>query len=716
MQFSQSLSWITVWFMLGSLSFAADNKPNKPEMKSVEFHVSVVEPSGKPVAGAAIQVWKRHDVKRQLNAPARGDLVPIGEGRDIRTDADGKAIFSVSLMAMPAAFHMWRNDIHLTAVDENHLVCRSIAIDSANVDHMEATMILRRLMTIEGRVIDEQGRPVVEAVVFHTGNASPRVEAKTDADGHFKLSGLPEGKSPVFVEHQQYHFYGQLVDTALAQHEFKLLGIDRTPSPMTTLPPLLSREKELQLARQIIAPIWEEAMTAKAKPQQFPFTKLEEVANCYVRLEPWPVYDLVKNQLNKADASRFFSRNLHYLYPTDPEEALDVLESLEFDSTSKTYDLIHAVEESRGISGTQKLELLDRAVLNARAISEPNNRIELLTQIALILFELGKVEEAKKLVEEIKPFALSLSPSKDIYTVAWAGAGISLFDLSAGVRLTQSVQDEICRPEAMLDILKRIAAINPAEMERIAAEEIELQLSRVEKEYHEKEKSDWPEEEMFSFLNYYEEKFAPICFRMASVDAPRAKRIALKLQNPSYRAYCLGVIADAVAKSDKVQARKLILEAYDILSKAVANPRRACWCWYSPPIIGAMLLPIVEEIDPTLVEECMWRAVSFRHHRPLDDFILRLLPEENDVDLSLLLARYDRTLASAIFPSENFISEPTVDTTWSTQEILVFTDTAKVPDVLAKDFKKQFYIIQKTLETLLLEPSRRWDEHTIPYK
>jgi hypothetical protein len=242
-------------------------------------------------------------------------------------------------------------------------------------------------------------------------------------------------------------------------------------------------------------------------------------------------------------------------------------------------------------------------------------------------------------------------------------------------------------------------------------------LAQSEKEYRDKEKGEWPEEEKFSLLAEYEDKFAPICYRMASVDAERAKRIALKLQNPSYRALCLGVIAEAVENSDKVQAKMLILQAYEILAEAMTNPRRAWWCWNSPPKIGGMLLPIVEKIDPTLVEECLWKAVSFRHDRPADDFILGLEPEYNDVHLANLLSRYDRSLAEAMFPLANATTTPPINDFWSSKStIIVLTEPERILFSFDKDSQFYIYEIQTMVETLLREPSHRWDELTTPYK
>ena len=71
----------------------------------------------------------------------------------------------------------------------------------------------------------------------------------------------------------------------------------------------------------------------------------------------------------------------------------------------------------------------------------------------------------------------------------------------------------------------------------------------------------------------------------------------------------------------------------------------------SLPVVAAGLLPVVEEIDPTLVGECLWRTVSFRLHRPADAFLVWLEPESNDEVLAAFVARYDRPLARALSPT-----------------------------------------------------------------
>jgi hypothetical protein len=96
-------------------------------------------------------------------------------------------------------------------------------------------------------------------------------------------------------------------------------------------------------------------------------------------------------------------------------------------------------------------------------------------------------------------------------------------------------------------------------------------------------------------------------------------------------------MALAVADRDKPQATAWLREAFDKLSQIAAgsmalnSPR-------DPAAVAAALLPVAERIDPTLVPELFWRAVSF--HSPRAGAEIR-----NAAVLALLLARYDRPVA-----------------------------------------------------------------------
>src|SRR6185312_332513 len=63
---------------------------------------------------------------------------------------------------------------------------------------------------------------------------------------------------------------------------------------------------------------------------------------------------------------------------------------------------------------------------------------------------------------------------------------------------------------------------------------------------------------------------------------------------------------------------------------------------HDPAAVAAALLPVAERIDPKLVPELFWRAISFHAPRPGVEI-------RSDAVFALLLARYDRPLARAFF-------------------------------------------------------------------
>ncbi len=689
---------------LSCLAISAENGPATPKLKRIDLEVRVVEPSGKPIANAAVRFWKRPETK-PWEWPIRYDTVLIAGQKEIRTGDDGKAIFSISAPNMNATDWKPPSRFAITASAENHLEGRSGPIESSESDRFELTFTLRRLMDIEGRVIDQQGRPVADATVFHTGNALPRMEVNTDAQGRFRLGGLPEGKTPVFVRHPDYHFFGQLVDTSSISPEFKLLGKEQTPAPLAALPQLLSREEELKLARQVIVPLWEADMNSKDDSNK------EWHSEWFAELDPWFVYGEVEKRLNNNEKNSFVYKTFPLLYSADPEEALAVLESSDLLKSTKTDALIHAAKESSGISRKQKLDLLDRAIMCARVVPEPNDRIDNLSSIAVAFFDLGKVDEAKRIVDELQPLALKLSPEKNAGICAAVGQAISLFDLPTGVRFVQNDPYEPSRVRALFHIAKRIAAINPAEAERIVADTLDKEITRSEKEFQDEYKRDLPESMKQSIICFDETRVAPICYYMATVDTDRAERMALKVRNPYQRAYCIGMIAKALASKDKDKAKKLILQSYDILGEASANPR-PYWILitYSSPLrVAGALLGVVEEIDPTLLKECIWQSVSFRQYRPADDYLISMKLEADDARLAIFLARYDRKLASAIFPDANKIIPSPKDEDWRSLEALALIDPERLFSALGDDLTVHIGDRRTIVEILSLEPSRRWD-------
>ncbi|NQV34297.1 MAG: hypothetical protein HQ515_16505, partial [Phycisphaeraceae bacterium] len=88
------------------------------------------------------------------------------------------------------------------------------------------------------------------------------------------------------------------------------------------------------------------------------------------------------------------------------------------------------------------------------------------------------------------------------------------------------------------------------------------------------------------------------------------------ISDPCRRAYALGMMAQALAGSDKTGAGRLVQEAFVVLTECVSNPQqRPRTLPPTPQDVGLSLLPVVESIDAGLVQEYFWRTASLCKYR-----------------------------------------------------------------------------------------------------
>lgn len=165
----------------------ARNTPPEPIDRERDLHGLVLDPRDRPVAGASVIVWRRegHEYElldrsfRQRREVARTQTDRDGRFR-VRLSPGTPHLVSVSATGHPTT---WRSDCYAG----QRLVVR-----------------LQAAAAIEGRVTDKNGAPVAEVVLRGSrrgiGIEGPGVvfEGSTDADGHYRLTGLEPG--PVSLE------------------------------------------------------------------------------------------------------------------------------------------------------------------------------------------------------------------------------------------------------------------------------------------------------------------------------------------------------------------------------------------------------------------------------------------------------------------------------------------------------------------------------------
>ncbi|MBN2294866.1 MAG: hypothetical protein JXM70_20730, partial [Pirellulales bacterium] len=163
-----------------------------------------------------------------------------------------------------------------------------------------------------------------------------------------------------------------------------------------------------------------------------------------------------------------------------------------------------------------------------------------------------------------------------------------------------------------------------------------------------------PKDTRTELMKKYREKLQACCKTVAA-DLARARRMAESIDDVSLRAYALGLMAGELAVSDRSGARKLLDESYAMLDQIAEREASGSPNSWSPVTIGAALLPAVEKIDPELVPEYLWRALSCRTNIKVGGGPRDTLGRRNgrlelaDPLLAILLADYDGDLARRIF-------------------------------------------------------------------
>jgi hypothetical protein len=577
----------------------------------------VVDETGKPVAGATIGNVCYKVPGNEPHHP-QDNVRSVGSVKPVHTDAEGR-------------FEAW-----VEAAQKYRLAIRADGMLPAETDWIDFSatavipdIVLRRLQlrTVAGRVVDRQHRPVAAATVFQTASGPKRTEAVTDKDGKFRLGGILDDTAFIFVKKAGFRFAGRMVEGPAGDLELVVAHADEPAErPLRTLPFLPARAERLAMAKRLLGPTVKQVLSCE-NALIVPLTILAKVEpeRALQLLEEKAVKEpFVEDMIRRAVAIEFFKES--------PDEARTVVESmLNPFCRSETYldfcDAVPATERPR------KLELIGQALLQMRGITEPWMRVMSHGEIAKRLLALGQRDRATKLLREGQVAANSLSTADiDGYGRALLAEQLSRVDLPAALELIKDLSDhgEYFRHHG--NIAHMVAGTNPAEAERI--------LRMLE----DRDKS------------FVSGQYAPrVCYRMATADLARAKRIAAHVTDPYQKAQAHAVMAQALVNTQPAAARELLERAFEVLEESIKNGKSHFDGQHDSPSVAAAFLPVAEQLDPRLVDEFLWRAISLRQHaltdngptnrdRPQGD-----RPHPRDAYLAMVLARYDRAVAGALF-------------------------------------------------------------------
>jgi hypothetical protein len=293
------------------------------------------------------------------------------------------------------------------------------------------------------------------------------------------------------------------------------------------------------------------------------------------------------------------------------------------DPGAKAIGLIKASTKLAAKDRAKVFLMLDQALLNARAAKEPDGiSLLLIGQVAERFLDLGEAERGRAILRQGEALA------KQLPKAGWVGYARGAFaeelvqvDLEAALALTKDLADAREFDRHHGNIAHELGGRNPAEAERVMA--------------------------MVKDAFQREQYTVRVVFRMAAVDLPRARRLARSLTDQGLRSYALGMMALGLAEAGKASAKELLESAFESLERPTqSDPAKRLSLFHIAPI-AAVLLPVAERIDPNLVDECVWRSLAMR--RPSgSDPVGNGSEAQSDVQLAMMLARYDRVLARSL--------------------------------------------------------------------
>lgn len=588
----------------------------------------VVDTSGQPVSGRAIEIWGWLAVPD--DAVSTPERVTFAAGVELRTDAEGR---------YQTPRELDRESMHQARLaTPNHEAAATFGLCAAVAGKLTFDdLVVRRVATISGRVEDRQGRGVAGAAVFQSGDAPQRLKTTTDAAGRFRLEGAKAAPTFLFVSQPGFRFFGQLLGDDEDGVVLVVTRDDEAAEAWRTLPLAMSKDERLALARRVLKPCLEKIGAEKegrAAQTLAVYGAVDPEALLARLAEKPPKNPFLAGYVRRAAAKA--------LADDDIDEAIAVIETIE-DSSFRSTCYLDIVDLLSQDQRPRKLELLAQATLAARATPSPEMRALQLGAIAERLLDLGQRDQAVALLRDGEKLA------RELPLEAFGGYARGAFaeelgqvDLPAALELMKGLKDDYEFDRHHGNLAHELAGKNPAEAERL------LDILHGTEE----SKLIAPPRDMYGVR---------VCYRMAPVDLPRARRIAKTMTDRYLQARAYGVMAQALAKREPQAARELLARAFNALAGLVdaretdpANGETQPAAidryngLYSAASVAGSLLPAVEAVDATLVPEYFWRAASFRLPGAGDEAHL-VNDKRSNAALAMMLARYNRDVAAGVF-------------------------------------------------------------------
>jgi hypothetical protein len=577
------------------------------------FHISgqVSDAEGKPAADAILEIWHRD----WRPPPSEAEPKKLAFKDPIRTDAQGR--FKTPPLAADGHYRF---------------TIRAAGAKTAESAWLDATapaasqlqqLVVTRLGGMSGIVRGRDGRPIADAQVSLFAR-NTRTETSSNGQGEFKVE-IPAGKPfCVVVRHPDFRAQGSYYETKPASLNQTLIRFTE-PAEKLVPRPLLTKEERTTMFKRLLDPIKqglgkstntdEKARTLQALTGAAPDFVIEYLDKN--PLQPAMYNEMLLTQVAMRRAER------------EPDEVEELLGRMDQGAQrSMAYGrLADALPEK---ARAKKMELLAEALVGARAEKSPEFRAVALGQVATRLLALGEKERATALLCEGEKIANGLSTSDFAgYARGCFATDLAQIDLPAALALIKGLKDHQEYARHHGNTAHRIAGTHGAETVRV------LDLIPP------------PRDNEFNRRDQYAIR---VCYRMARVDQPAALKLAGSIADLPSRAYALGVIAQGVAQKEPRQAAELLRRAFALLEEEASRPDTPqLTSPLLPGTVAAALVLLAEQIDATLVPECLWRSVALQRPHTQDRQQIWRYATGNSA-VAMAAARYDSKLAGFLLP------------------------------------------------------------------
>ncbi len=576
----------------------------------------VLDGDGRPLAGATVRVQVRppNQPMMQQNAP-----FAFEGGQEVRTDADGRFRTPDQVPTR----HDYQVDVRAPGFDP--ATSRWLVGPATEFPDLRARRSVGRREVV-GRAVDADGKPVAGVEVFQAGDGPRTLRSVTDADGRYRLPGMPATAALLFARRDGYRFAGRAVGAGEGEGDFALRRLDQPPAaPLRPADPGVPRAEERAIGLAL-------ADAARKGPEtDFELVDRQQIPGIIAMLDPDRAIAMIENQIFRAGQVPYLPLAIGQ-YERDPRLAIEVLDSIgEPAEVARVALDLSARLGSWAPPGFHR-ELLDRAARSARATTNPAGAAGLLARIAIARFDSGDRDEAARLVREAQ--ALAEKPAEPNFQDPFLNLAPALarVDPAAALRLVEAQagakpRDQM-RDYAGASIARQLAATDPDGARRLIAQ-LDQDWSRIQARRE-------------------------ICCELAVHDLPAARSWAAEDHDPFVQAILPAIAARARAEADPVAARALLLEAVEGLARLDVDDYQQS-ARNPPPSLALMrLVPLAARIDPDRAPGYFWLALARRAPLALAIEPKPIMPWHRQhyldlAELAVLAARYDREAAAVVF-------------------------------------------------------------------